>query len=73
VKTNVRQENFKKSSIDTFPCDQIQTIRTKAGVDIAMKPVVDNIGLAWQPQSTKIKDSGRHNDIVIPVKTNVER
>lgn len=38
-------------------------------VFVAMKPFVEELGLAWQSQSKKISDNERYHDIVIPFET----
>jgi len=36
---------------------------------VAIKPIVESLGLAWQSQSEKIKNDPSYNDIVIPFAT----
>jgi hypothetical protein len=36
---------------------------------VAMKPITEGMGLAWQSQQTKIRQSKRYNDIVMPLQT----
>ncbi len=36
---------------------------------VPMKPVVEGMGLAWQPQIQKLKNTERFNHVVIPLQT----
>lgn len=43
-----------QQSLICFHGDQIQTIKTEKGVYVAMRPIVENMGLSWASQTVKL-------------------
>jgi len=65
-----------KQALIEFHGDQIQTVRTENGIFVAMKPVVENMGLTWQSQLEKLKsqkEKYNYNDIVMVAKDGKSR
>ena len=59
-----------QTGIIKFHHTELVTAKHNSKIYVAMKPIIEGIGLAWQSQSDKIKGDARYNDIVIPYKTN---
>lgn len=50
-----------------FHGTEIVTVNVKGKPYVAMKPIVEALGLAWQVQQRKIASSKRYNHMVIPI------
>ncbi len=59
----------KKHALVNFHGTQIPTVKVGDKIFVAMKPVVENMGLVWHRQSQKIQDSTRYQHKVIPLNT----
>ena len=62
--------------VQQYPADvvvfndaRILTTKVNSRPYAALKPIVEGMGLAWQPQHRKIVDSPRYSHMVIPLET----
>jgi len=54
--------SLKEQVLIGFHGDQIQTVRTEKGIYVAMKSVVENMGLDWSSQSSRLKSNSKKFD-----------
>ncbi len=59
----------KNQDVVSFYNRELITIEVEGECFIAMKPVVEGMGLDWDAQRRKIKDSGRYGDTTLPLQT----
>jgi len=59
---------MEETAIVKFYGQELVTIKTETGVYVAMKPVVEGMGLDWRSQARKIQQNQRYGHITIPLR-----
>jgi len=65
----MHENQVQMATVDFYGNELITVLYRKAEY-VAMKPIVEGMGLSWQGQQTKIRTSRRYQAILIPLQTN---